>query len=87
MIDQAASQDSIFTFNELAEAVGASTSHPPATANLRNTLHLMINAGDRFKEVINPNSRLVKRYARLHVDAQEPLPTIGQNRNGRAGAG
>ena len=38
----------------------------------------MVKAADRFKEVINPESRLIKRYARLHVDAQEPLPPLAQ---------
>ncbi len=78
VIDQAAPQDEIFTFNELVEAVNRSSNHPPETRNLRNTLRLMIKAADRFKEVINPDSRLVKRYARLHVDADEPLPPLAK---------
>ena len=77
-IDLAAPKNEIFTFDELVRLVEASTDHPPRTNNLRNTLRIMVKAADRFKEVINPESRLIKRYARLHVDAAEPLPPLAQ---------
>ena len=33
---------------------------------------------NEFKEVHNPASRLVKLYARPHVEAEDPLPPLGE---------
>ena len=78
IIDKVAPQDAIFTFDELAKLVEDSTDHPPRTNKVRNTLRLMVKVADRFKEVANPKSRLVKLYARLHVEAKEPLPPLAE---------
>ena len=78
VIDAVAPQDEIFTFDDLVKAVSESQYPPPETRNLRNTLRLMTKSADRFKEVFNPKSRLIKRYARLHVEAQEPLQPLAK---------